>query len=208
MMLQDYDGAAIVDATGQRIGAVERSYVDDRGTARFVAVKIGALRAKQRLIPVASAQSTESGLVVPYTKDSIVASPDASSAGDLLEGALLEQVRAYYAGGRESRAGDTDDRTTTSGGAAAAVPIAQRGGQDTAIAASDTAPQAGAVRDRGDVIEIPIMEDEVVTRPVVKEVLRVRKERVTEPQTIQATLRKEDVQITHDGDVVVRDETR
>ena len=28
-MIQDYDGAAVIDAAGERTGTVERSYVDD-----------------------------------------------------------------------------------------------------------------------------------------------------------------------------------
>jgi hypothetical protein len=97
----------------------------------------------------------------------------------------------------------------------AAVPLGQRRGQYTPISASATAQRGGGVRDLGAVIEIPIIAEELVTRPVVvkevlrgrKEVLRGREERVAEPQIIRATLRKEAAQLTHDGDVVVRDET-
>jgi len=51
----------------------------------------------------------------------------------------------------------------------------------------------GEVRDLGDVIEIPIVEEEVevIKRPVVKEVLRIRKRRVTEEHTVEADVREE-----------------
>jgi hypothetical protein len=182
-MIPDYHGAVVLDAAGERIGTVERSYVDDCGTVKFVEVKIGGFRAKHRLIPSADAQSGHGGLAVPYTKDVIRASPDAASAGDTLEGELLEQVQAYYAGSRTS--GDVATSTT-------------------AAPAEDAGRRSGGVRDRGDVIEIPIVEEELVKRPVVKEVLRVRKDQVTEQQTVEANLRKEDVEIAQDGDAMAR----
>ena len=85
-MIPDCHGAVVVDAAGERIGTVERSYVDDGGAVRFVEVKIGAFLAKHRLVPIADAQSMKDGRVVPYTKDAIVASPDAACAGETLEG--------------------------------------------------------------------------------------------------------------------------
>src|SRR5438874_9753361 len=112
-MMQDYDGAEVVDAHGERIGTVERSYVDDSGTARFVAVTIGAFFPKHRLIPLDGAQFYSGTLTVPYTIEMIMESPDASSASDTLEGELLEQVQAYYALGWESAdiatAGSTEE---------------------------------------------------------------------------------------------------
>jgi len=217
-MIQDYDGAEVVDACGERIGTVERSYVDDSETARFVAVTIGAFLPKHRLIPLDGAQIAPGTLSVPYTKDMIVQSPDASSVSDTLEGELLEQVQAYYARGRESTdvapAGSTaQDVAVVPAGDAAVVP-------DEVIIpepASDMAWRAveGGVRDEGTAIPIveeeraiPIVEEEVVVvkRRVVKEVLRVRKGQVIEHETIPATVYKEPVEIVQDGDIVVRGE--
>src|SRR5207244_1388913 len=102
--------------------------------------------------PIADAQSTKDGLVVPYTKDVIVASPDASSAADTLEGELLERVRAYYAGGRKS--GNVATATPATPADEDAVSGAGRAGvSDTADSGSDTTRRSDGVRDRGDVIE-------------------------------------------------------
>jgi len=60
------------------------------------------------------------------------------------------------------------------------------------------------VRDLGDVIEVPIVEEEIVKRPVVKEVLRIRKSSTSERQTVQDDVRKEDVEVISEGDVPVR----
>ena len=207
MMMQTYDGADVVDALGEPVGTVERSYVDESGTIGLVEVAIGSFFPKYRLIPVAEAQLTDGRLAVPYTKDVIVESPDASPTRATLEGALLERVWASYGSGPEST-----DVAMAAGAMAAgedvAAPASRAGASDdTSEPAPDTAPRVGKVRDRGDVIEIPIVEDEVevVRRPVVKEVLRVRKDRVTEQQTIDTTVRKERIEVTQDDDVVARD---
>jgi Domain of unknown function (DUF2382)/PRC-barrel domain len=217
-MVQDYDGAEVVDACGERIGIVERSYVDASETVRFVEVMIGAFLAKHRLIPLDGAQISSGTLTVPYTKDMIVQSPDASSVSDTLEGELLEQVQAYYARGRES----TD--VAPAGSTAQDVAVVPAG--DAAVVegeviipepASDLARQAGEGRDRDDGTAIPIVEEEtaipiveeevvVVKRRVVKEVLRVRKGQVIEHETIPATVWMEPAQVVHDGDLVVRHE--
>jgi len=199
-MIQDYDGAEVVDACGERIGTVERSYVDDSETARFVAVTIGAFLPKHRLIPLDGAQNSSGTLTVPYTKDRIVQSPDASSVSDTLEGELLEQVQAYYARGRES----TD--VATAGSSEQDVAVVPAG--DVAVVpgeviipepASDMAWRAGEVRDRDDVMAIPIVEEEVVM--VKRRVLRVRPGQIIEHNTIP-----ERVEVIQDGDVVVQDE--
>jgi Domain of unknown function (DUF2382)/PRC-barrel domain len=203
MMMQTYDGADVVDALGEPVGTVERSYVDESGTVRLVEVAIGSFFPKYRLIPVADAQLTDGRLAVPYTKDVIVESPDASPTRATLEGALLERVWASYGSGPEST-----DVAMAAGEDVAAAPASRAGASDdTSEPGPDTAPRVGEVRDRGDVIEIPIVEDEVevVRRPVVKEVLRVRKDRVTEQQTIDTTVRKERIEVTQDDDLVARD---
>src|ERR671933_224850 len=101
-MMQTYDGVDVVDVQGEPVGAVERSYVDGSGTVRLVEVMIGSFFPKYRLIPVANTQLTAGRLAVPYTKDMIVKSPDASPTRDTLEGELLEQVWAYFGSGRGS----------------------------------------------------------------------------------------------------------
>lgn len=205
-MMQDYDGAEVVDACGERIGIVERSYVDDTETTRFVAVAIGAFLPKHRLIPLDGAHIAAGTLTVPYTKDKIVQSPDASSVSDTLEGELLEQVQAYYARGRESTdvatAGSTEqDVAVVSGEIVIPEP------------APDLAGWAGEGRDRDDETAIPIIEEEraipIVEEEVVvvkRRVLRVRKGQVIEHETIPATVHKEPVEVVQDGDIVVRGE--
>ena len=62
----------------------------------------------------------------------------------------------------------------------------------------------GRIRDQGDVIEVPIVEEEIVKRPVVKEVLRIRKDQITEHQQVSDTVRREELAVDRKGDVDLR----
>jgi len=48
---------------------------------------------------------------------------------------------------------------------------------------------------------VPIVEEELVKRPVVKEVLRIRKHSVSEGRTVSADVRKEEIEVDTEGDV-------
>lgn len=203
-MIQGYDGAALIDSAGEKVGSVERSYVDDRGAVQLVEVKTGGIFSKHRLVPADDVEQTDDGIVVPYDKATIERSPDASDVGDTLERDALDQVRAYYAGI------GSEDGT----GRPAAVPVQQsEDGADTESedagstsvgeASTEEWQRVSGVRDRGDVIEVPIVEEEIVKRPVVKEVLRVRKSQVADTETVSDQVRKEDIEVEHDDDIRV-----
>lgn len=57
----------------------------------------------------------------------------------------------------------------------------------------------GEIRDLGDVLEIPIVEEVLVRKPVVREVLRVRKTVQTNTVTAEDDLRREDVEVDSDS---------
>jgi hypothetical protein len=196
-MTGDYNGSQVIDVNADEVGTVEESYEDSEGTIRFVKVKIGSLFAKHRLVPTEEVETTGNGIQVPYSKDAIDNSPDASAAGEMLDGDLLEEAQAYYAAGPkiahvidDSSVGDEPDAASVLPGQnqpeVAVVPSDQNQAADV---------QLGEIRDAGDVIEIPIIEEQLVKRRVVKEVLRVRKRDVGEQQTVSAQVRKEDIEI-------------
>ncbi len=198
-MVQDYDGATVVDATGEAIGTVERSYVDDAGAVRMVRVKLGKLFAKHRLVPVDGLRPQGDTLRIPYLKQLVEEAPEVDAADDLA-GDGLERVRLHYATLREvPSVRDTAEEGTPSDAEAQHVPAVGEG-ESAAV---------GGIRERGDVIEVPIVEEEIVKRPVVKEVLRVRKETRTRQQPIATTLRREELVVDERGevDVAVEDGT-
>ena len=115
---------------------------------------------------------------------------------------------AYYGPARGSTDVAMAGSAMAPGEAVTATPAGRAGARDdTSEPAPDTTPRVGEVRARGDVIEIPIVEDEVevIRRPVVKEILRVRKHQVTEQKTIDTTVRKERIEVAQGDDVVARD---
>ncbi len=191
-MVQDYDGATVIDAALEEIGTVERSYVDDTGRVRIVKVKLGKLFAKHRLVPVDDIEPHNDCLRVRYSKQMIEDAPDVD-ADDALEGEALARVRAYYGDSRErvqqDRAGVQEYEATV---------------RDVSAGSAEDVEETSRVRDRGDVIEVPIVEEELVKRPVVKEILRIRKHTVTDQQQVEEELRREDVEIERDGDAEVR----
>jgi hypothetical protein len=136
----------------------------------MVAVQTGALIHKHRLVPTSDAQVTENGLTVPYDKDTVESSPDASDIGDTLDGDFVDQVRAHYEG---NRVGDA--------AVDAAVPVRTVDnlpddfGKDADAETVQTNRRYGDVRDAGDYIEVPVIEERLVKQRVVTEVLRVKK---------------------------------
>jgi hypothetical protein len=179
-MMQDYDGIGVRDANDDKVGTVERTYVDSSGVPRFVEVEMGTLLHTYRLVPAEDAKLVEDELVVPYAKDTIEGSPEAPHDGETLEGDLLDQIHAYY---------DLDRQ-----GVQANEGVEQQV-QEMPAMHSETAISTGQVRDLGDVIEVPIVEEVLVKQPVVKEVLRIRKRQVAESRTIRDDVRKEDVEV-------------
>ncbi len=118
-MINDYDGTDVLDAGGEKVGTVEHSYDDADGRVHLVEVQTGHLLHKHRLVPVEDSQEVDGGLQVPYTKETIMDSPDAKDAGGTLDGDVLQQVRSYYAGNAvplgntDQDAGDDEEETST-----------------------------------------------------------------------------------------------
>lgn len=114
-MINDYDGTDVLDAAGEKVGTVEHSYDDEEGRVHLVEVQTGHLLHKHRLVPVDDSQQVAAGLQVPYTKETIMDSPDAKDVDGTLDGDALQQVRAYYAGtqvsfdGANHAAGDDEE---------------------------------------------------------------------------------------------------
>jgi uncharacterized protein YrrD len=105
----DYDGAHVVDAEGEDIGTVERTYADGSGNVQFVEVKLGGLFAKHRMVPAEDAELRNRRLHVPYDKGVILSSPDVSDIRDTLDGDVLASVRDYYDGAPTAAGGRSED---------------------------------------------------------------------------------------------------
>ncbi len=226
-MIEDYDGSEVLDRDGAHIGTVERSYIDDQGSVQFIEVKMAGLRARHRLIPVDDAAQMDSALKVPFGKDIVEASPNVSYLGDTVEEETLIEIRAYYQRHDQTAApaavepaaiptaksettGDSDSGSSDQDGGigdkvrGAAEKIREKLSGSSSSRGDENDADAGTsgrVRDLGDVIEVPIVEEKLVKKPVVTEVLRIRKRAVSDRQTVSGDVRKEDIEIDEEGDV-------
>jgi uncharacterized protein DUF2382/PRC-barrel domain protein len=182
----------VVDVAGDRIGTIERSYVDDDGAVQMVSVKMGRLFAKHRLVPVDGLHPQGDTLRIPYPRQLVEQAPEVDADDDVTADAA-DRVRLHYATLRDvpSVGSDADEE--------ARPQATQRD-----IPADDReSVRATGIRDEGDVIEVPIVEEELVKRPVVKEVVRVRKETLTRQQPVETTLRREGLVVDERGDIDV-----
>jgi hypothetical protein len=212
MQSDDLTGATLYDVGGNDIGKIEEIYKDDNGTPRYARIKIGTLLAKHRLVPIDAAQSTSDRITVPYSKDAIESAPDLPADVNPLSGMVAEDLRGYYAGTTMPASSRTSPPAATRAeDTATTEPSATPGnartvsGDEIPTASEGAGGSVGQVRDRGDVVEIPVVEERLVKQPVVTEVIRVQKNSVlAEEKTVSADLRKEDVQVESEGDATLR----
>jgi|SRR5947209_1954759 len=213
-MVDDYDGLDLIDSAGDSVGTIDRTYVDDAGTARMVCVKMGTILKSHRLVPADGLEERDRTVQSSYLKDVIEESPD-FEGGDTIEGDVLVAVQEYYA--RDGDLTDEEEDETSSGHEMPPRTVTAIGEVDHRNRPADDFPSVGEdtdvpsdfgqVRDLGDVIEVPIVEEVLVKKPVVREVLRIRKSHTTESGTAAADLRREEVEVIPSSrDLVADDE--
>lgn len=178
--MTDYDGLDVVDADGEKIGTVDRTFVDGNGEAKYVGVKMGSLFAKHHLVPVADARIENNALCVPYSKGTIGNSPDVSGGNDTLDAATLDSVAAFYQGAPRLMPQSAPENPPP---ATAADEVKQKiksvipGHSDDTEVPVVMAYNTGDIRDNGNFIDVPIVEQAPGQDPVVKEILRIPKKR-------------------------------
>lgn len=68
--------STVVDADGQKVGRVGHVYLNDATQEpNWITVKVGLLGTKERLVPLHDAELDGHRLVLPYTKDHVLAAP-------------------------------------------------------------------------------------------------------------------------------------
>jgi len=176
-MNEQYDGKDVFEANGDLIGQIERSFLDDNGVVRMIEVRTSGLQSGSRLVPVDGATFEEQGLRIPYTMSQVTDSPQADTGADALEGDSLARIQNYY------------DRISASRSSAEA----------SASESSDEGIDPTAIRDVGDYIEIPLVEEVLVKKQVVREVIRVRKTELVSTEQVEGTVRAEDIKVETTG---------
>ena len=68
-------GHDLYDTEHHKIGKINQAFRGPRGTLEWVRVSTGLLGSKDRFVPIAQAQRTDDGLVVPISKETVQDSP-------------------------------------------------------------------------------------------------------------------------------------
>ncbi|MFJ2739505.1 PRC and DUF2382 domain-containing protein [Streptomyces sp. NPDC087440] len=152
---EDLSGANVVDAEGNKVGAVQKVYRDDTtGEPEWVTVRTGLFGTKETFVPLAGSTRTDGGLRVPHSKDVIKDAPRIDVDGHLdrsEEGTLYRHYGLSGPGdtgnGFVGRTTDTTTTTTTtSTGRHAAAPAAAATAAGTAAATSSGIADRATVR--------------------------------------------------------------
>ncbi|GAA3488541.1 MULTISPECIES: PRC and DUF2382 domain-containing protein [Streptomyces] len=166
---EDLSGANVVDAEGNKVGAVQKVYRDDTtGEPEWVTVRTGLFGTKETFVPLAGSTRTDSGLRVPHSKDLIKDAPridvdghlDRSEEGELYRHYGLSgpgdtgRLSGNGAAGRTTQTTQTTQTTSTGRHAAGAAGAAAAGTAATGTAAA----AASGAADRGRTTARPLAD--------------------------------------------------
>jgi uncharacterized protein (TIGR02271 family) len=199
--IRTWEGRAMVDRDGGRIGTIEAIYLDDQtGQPEWALVTTGLFGAKSSFVPLAQATQTDQEVRVPYDKQLVKDAPRVEVDQHLSEAEERQLWRHYgldydratrrRATGRDAAGRDTSGPAT-----------------DEAMTRSEEELRVGtAERERGRVRLRKYVTTEQVqqTVPVQRERVRVEREPITEANLDAATSGPEIAEAEHE--VILREE--
>jgi uncharacterized protein (TIGR02271 family) len=181
-------GATVVDTSGDKIGKVAQVYLDDQtGQPEWVTVKTGLFGTKESFVPLAASRFTGDQLVVDATKDKVSGAPRVDEDGHISE-QEEDEIYRYYglsgAGGAQGAGyGTARTETSTYETTDRSAGYERSAGQDTSGPNTDDAMTRS--------------EEHLVAGTQQTEVgkARLRKYVVTETETVQVPVSREEVRI-------------
>jgi uncharacterized protein (TIGR02271 family) len=226
--VQSWQGRAMVDPAGDKLGTIDAIYLDDEtGQPEWATVTSGLFAAKTAFVPLAQAQATGDSVQVPYDKDQVTSAPTMRADGSLSQDDEAKLYRHYGLDYSEHRS----DSGLPAGTAGQGIDSRDRDGdgiyddvQDSAVGRDTSGPttdqaitrseeelrvgtqtrEAGRVRLR----KYVTTEQQTVTVPVQREEVRVEREPITDANLDAATsgpaISEEEHEVTlHEEQVVV-----
>jgi uncharacterized protein (TIGR02271 family) len=193
--LRSLPGSTVYSTDGEKIGRAGQVYIDDEsGEPEWVTVNTGLFGTNESFVPLRTADLTEDGLTVGYTKDQVKDAPNVDPDDGHLDKDEEDRLYSHYglsqvgsASGRDRRADyATEDSTLQAGGE----------GYDTSGPTTDEAMtrseeqlrvgtesrEAGRARLR----KYVVTEDQNVTVPVTREEVRIEREPITDANRDEA----------------------
>lgn len=178
--IKEARGAPVYDDSGEKIGTVEEIFYDaDSTRPEWIGIGTGFFGTKRVLVPLQSAQVTEDGVSVPYSKDLVKDSPDIES-DEISEETEQELYTHYQLAGRGSARGGR--------GKGKAKEQVTRSEEELKV--GKRAVETGSVRLRKWVETEPVDVDVELKR----ETARVTREQIDQPVG-DAELREEDIEV-------------
>jgi uncharacterized protein (TIGR02271 family) len=192
--VRSWQGATMVDADGDKVGAIESIYVDDQtGEPEWALVNTGLFGTKSSFVPLAQASGSGDQVQVPYDKQLVKDAPRVDTDQHLSE-AEEQQLWTHYGLDYDSGYSDTADRDgdgvydrvqDTAVGRDTSGPTT-----DDAMTRSEEELRVGTqTRERGRarLRKYVTTETQQVTVPVQREEVRVEREPITDANLDAAT---------------------
>ena len=212
---QAWQGRAMVDPAGDKLGTIDAIYLDDEtGQPEWATVASGLFTAKIVFVPLAQAQDMGDSVQVPYDKDQVTSAPTMRADGNLSQDDEAELYRHYGLDYSEHRSdsglpagtGRDADADRDSVGRDTSGPTT-----DEAMTRSEEELRVGTqTRERGRarLRKYVVTETQQVTVPVQREEVRVEREPITDANLDAATsgpaISEEEHEVTlHEEEVVV-----
>jgi len=193
----NYVDGNVIDNDGDKVGTVGQVYVDDRtGQPAWVTVKTGLFGTKETFVPISQVETQGEDLRVPFDKDTIKGAPNVDVDQHLSPEDEAELYRYYGLsyGGQESGVGyDRDSYTDRD------VVDTDRGtvGHDTSGPTTDDAMTRSEERlnvgteqretGRARLRKHVVTEQQTVNVPVSREEVRLEREPITDANVGSAT---------------------
>jgi uncharacterized protein (TIGR02271 family) len=191
---QAWQGRAMVDPAGDKLGTIDAIYLDDEtGQPEWATVASGLFTAKIVFVPLAQAQDMGDSVQVPYDKDQVTSAPTMRADGSLSQDDEAELYRHYGLDYSEHRSdsglpagtGRDADADRDSVGRDTSGPTT-----DEAMTRSEEELRVGTqTRERGRarLRKYVVTETQQVTVPVQREEVRVEREPITDANLDAAT---------------------
>jgi len=191
--VQSWQGRAMVDPAGDKLGTIDAIYLDDEtGQPEWALVYTGLFTAKIAFVPLAQAQATGDSVQVPYDKDQVTSAPTMRADGSLSQDDEAKLYRHYGLDYSEHRS----DSGLPAGTAGQGIDSRDRDGdgiyddvQDSAVGRDTSGPTTDQAITRSE------EELRVGTQTRERGRARLRKHVVTEQQTVTVPVQREEVRV-------------
>lgn len=184
-----YVGRAAVDPQGDKIGTVGQVYLNDQtGQPDWITVNTGLFGMKENFAPLAGSSFNGEDLVLPFGKDVVKDSPDINDSShlDVDEQQSLYAYYEQYLGARAGTGGDypqTTQTTTDAGHDQGTGDDTSGPNTDDAMTRSEEQLRVGTERveaGRARLRKYVVTEQQTVQVPVSREEIRVDREPITD----------------------------